>query len=122
DILHIGYSFRFGWLALLGDFYAMLMCNSLILIGLALTRGNQVTQTASDVGTPCVRADVVAFVEGDEADVREVDFCFVTLPGDLKDNVGVLPLTLVFHKAKVVVQDVPGNLFTWNKFGDLDGA
>ena len=54
--------------------------------------------------------------------MREANFCFVALLGDFKDNVGVLPLALVFYEVKVVVYNVPNNLFTWNKFGDFDGA
>jgi hypothetical protein len=54
--------------------------------------------------------------------VREANFCFVVLLGDFKDNVGVVPLVLVFYEVKVVIYNVPNNLFCWNKFGDFDGA
>jgi hypothetical protein len=98
------------------------VCNFLVLVGLAPTLGNQIAQAAVYVGTPGVRTDVVAFVRGDEAYVRKANFCFVALLGEFKDNVGILPLALVLYEVKVVVCNVPNNLFTWNKFGDFDGA
>lgn len=99
----------------------MFVCNLLVLVGLALTLGNQVVQAAVDIGAPRVRADAVAFVRGDEAYVRKASFCFVALLGDFKDNIGILPLVLVLYEVKVVVYNVPNNLFTWNEFGDFDG-
>src|SRR6266576_2483243 len=61
---------RSGYLAVLGVLDAVAVCNFLVLVGLALTLGNQVAQAAVDVGAPGVRADAVAFVCGDEAYVR----------------------------------------------------
>jgi hypothetical protein len=81
-------------------FYAVFICNLLVLVGPALALGNEVAQAAVDVGAPGVRADGVAFVCGAEADVREANFCFVALLGDSKDNVGVVPLALVFYEVK----------------------
>src|SRR5690606_32258599 len=109
-------------LPFLGVFYTVFICNLLVLVGPALTLGNQVAQAAVDVSTPGVRANAVAFVGGNEAHVREAHFCFVALPGDFKDNIGILPLALVFYEVKVVVYNVPNILFTWNKFGDFDSA
>ena len=91
-------------------------------VGLALALGDQVVQAAVDVGAPGVRADAVAFVCGDEAYVREANFCFVAFLGNFKDNVGVLPFALVFDEVEVVVYNVPHNLLAWNKLGDPDGA
>jgi len=54
--------------------------------------------------------------------MRKANFCIVALLGDVKYNVGALPLALVFYKAKVVVYNVPNNLLIWNKFGNFDGA
>jgi len=103
-------------------FYAVFVCNSLVLVGLALPLGDQVTQAAVDIGSPRVGADAVAFVLGSEAYMREADFCFIAFLGDVKDNVGICPLALVLYEVEVVVCNVPGHLSTWSKSSDADRA
>lgn len=102
--------------------YAVFVCNLLALVGLSLTLGDQVAKAAAYVDAPGVRTDGVALIRGNEAYVRKSNLCFAVFLGHFKDNVGILPLVLVLYEVKVVVCNVPNNLFTWNKIGDLDGA
>ncbi len=43
----------------------------------------------------------VAFKPGHQAFVRETDFRFAVFFKDIKDNIGIVPLTLVFRKAQL---------------------
>jgi len=50
--------------------------------------------------------------------VRKVNFRFVALHGNFKDNIGTNPFGFVFDKVEVVVQDVPHDFLVRYKFGD----
>ena len=54
--------------------------------------------------------------------MREANLRFVPPLCNFEDNVGVLPLALVFYEVEVVVHNAPTYPLAWNKFGDLDGA
>ena len=72
-------------------------------VWLIFTRGDQHVQIAVYELTPCVRADVITFIRWHQVYVREADLCFTVLFGDFKTNFGVVPLALIFYKAKVAV-------------------
>jgi hypothetical protein len=54
--------------------------------------------------------------------VREAEFGLVVLLDDLKDNVGAFPLSAVFDKANLAVQDMPYDLPARYEFSDLLSA
>src|SRR5437870_9570426 len=64
-------------------------------VWLAFSGGDQAPQTAVDVGTPGVGADVEALVFWDQTKVSEANLGFIPLLGDLKTDFRVLPLGLV---------------------------
>lgn len=97
-------------------------CNLLVLVVQALTLSNQAAQVAVYNGALGVRANVVAFICGNESYVRKANFRMVTLPVDFKNNVGICPLALVLDEVKVVVRNVPDYLLARNKFGNLNRA
>jgi hypothetical protein len=54
--------------------------------------------------------------------VGKANFCFVTFPGNFKDNVGALPLAPFLNKVKVVVQNVPNYSLARCEFGNFERA
>jgi hypothetical protein len=64
----------------------------------------------------------VAFEGRNQADVREAEVGFVAFLGDLKDNVGAIPLSLVFDKVESGVRYMSYNFLAWYQFSDLLGA
>ena len=54
--------------------------------------------------------------------MRKAEFGFAALPGDLKDNLGAIPLGLVFDKVKSGFRHMPYNFLARYQFGDLLGA
>jgi hypothetical protein len=85
-------------------------------IGTTFPCANQTSQTIVDIGAPCVGTDIEAFVFEDQAEVAEVDFRRVAVPGDLESDLRVLPLAFVFGEVKVVVPDESDYLFVGNAF------
>src|SRR5262249_3242220 len=71
---------------------------------------------------PCARTVTVAFDGGNQANVRKAELGLVVLPGDLKDNVSAFPLSLVFDKVNVALQDMPYDFLTRYEFSDFVGA
>src|SRR3990172_4318107 len=96
-------------------------CNNFFYrVWLTFARGNEVAQTTGDVRAPCVRTNTVALICRHEPNVRKVNFCFVTLLGNFKNNVCAGPLSLVFDKVKVVLQNVPDDYLSGCEFGDFE--
>ncbi len=54
--------------------------------------------------------------------MRKADFGFVAYLGDLKDNVGAIPLGLVFDKVKLGIRYMPYDFLARYQFRDLLGA
>jgi hypothetical protein len=54
--------------------------------------------------------------------VRKAEFGFFAFPGDLKDNVGAIPLGLVLDKVKFGFRYMPYDFLARYKFCDLLGA
>jgi len=54
--------------------------------------------------------------------VRKAEFGFVALLGDLKDNVGAIPLGLVFDKVKLGFRYMPYRFLVRYQFRDLLSA
>src|SRR3990172_5712602 len=96
-------------------------CNNFFYrVWLTFARGNEVAQTTGYVRAPCVRTNTVALIRRHEPNVRKVNFCFVTLLGNFKDNICALPLALVLNKVKVVVQNMPNDFLARHEFGDFE--
>jgi hypothetical protein len=59
---------------------------------------------------------------GNQADVREAEFGFAAQRGDLKDNLGAVPLSLVFDKVEFGIRYMPYDFLARHQFRDLLGA
>lgn len=71
---------------------------------------NQLAQTLVDVKVPCSRASVVAFDRGRKSYMREAKFSLFSLLGDLKDDIGAVPLRLVLNKVDAGFGRTPEHL------------
>ena len=54
--------------------------------------------------------------------MREADFRFVAVVGDLEGDIGARPLGPVFGEAEVVVKDEPAEASPRNRINNLDPA
>src|ERR1035438_10246269 len=86
------------------------------LVGTSLARRDQAPQTAVDVGTPRVGADIETFIFGNQTQMREADFRLLARLGKLENNLRALPLGFVFRKAEIVVQNKPDHFLAGNDF------
>src|ERR1017187_10585495 len=57
-----------------------------------------------------------------KSEVRKAKFGFVAFRGDLKDNVGAIPLGLVFDKVKLGIRYMPYDFLARRQFRDPLGA
>jgi len=91
-------------------------------VGVSSAFRNQVPQTAVDISPPAVYADIVAFILGNQADMSEADFRFVTFSGYFKADFCPLPLAWVLRETEVVVQHLPNDFLVGNELNDLHSA
>src|SRR6202142_3185051 len=90
--------------------------------GLPFARRDQTPQAVVDIEAPCAGTVAVALEGGNQAEVRKAKLGFVSLSGDLKDNLGALPLRLVFDESKLGLRYVPHDFLARHQFRDLLGA
>src|SRR5262249_27225703 len=76
-------------------------------VGVPFACRNQAAQTIVDVKAPCTCTFAVAFDGRNQADMREAELGLIALLGDLKDNVGAVPLGFVFDEVNFGIQDMP---------------
>src|SRR5208283_2956774 len=84
-------------------------------VRLSLAGGDQPSQVAAHERAPRGRAVAVALKCGDEACMREVDFCLVALLRDLEHDVRADPLVLLVE-AELRLGHMPDDLLARNEF------
>src|SRR5690242_12530413 len=75
----------------------------------------------SDVGTPGILTNVIAFVRRHEPNLRKSDLCFIAAFCYVKNNVVPGPLGFILYKTKIVLQHMPDDLLARDEFGNLKG-
>src|SRR5579863_6929946 len=86
---------------------------------ISLARRNEAPQALVDIEAPGAGTAAVTLDRRHQTHVRKTQFGLIALSGDFENDVGAVPLRVVFDEVDLAVDDMPHNVLTGDEFSDL---